>query len=72
MDFTKNFKNTFSTECFRPTASEEEKQLNNGDELRVFQWVKLWQSGWEGSQSAFTCSKSAIETLEQGMKYVQS
>ena len=24
------------------------------------------------SQSAFTCSKLAIETLEQGVKYVQS
>ena len=25
-----------------------------------------------GSQSAFTCSKLIIETLEQGVKYVQS
>ena len=31
--------------------------------------------GWavqKASQSAFTCSKLIIETLEQGVKYVQS
>ena len=27
---------------------------------------------WKGSQPAFTCSKLTIETLEQGVKYVQS
>ena len=30
-------------------------------------------AGWYvATQSAFTCSKLAIETLEQGVKYVQS
>ena len=28
--------------------------------------------GCDGNQSAFTCSKSTVETLEQGVKYVQS
>ena len=27
---------------------------------------------YEGNQSAFTCSELTIETLEQGVKYVQS
>ena len=27
---------------------------------------------YTGSQPAFTCSKLTIETLEQGVKYVQS
>ena len=33
----------------------------------------LWISGsWGTTQLTFTCSKSAIETLEKGVKYVQS
>ena len=28
--------------------------------------------GWVASQLAITCSKLTIETLEQGVKYVQS
>ena len=31
-----------------------------------------WDTKKLGTQSAFTCSKLTIETLEQGMKYVQS
>ena len=34
------FKNMFFIEHLRATAFEEEKQLNNDDELRVFRWVK--------------------------------
>ena len=40
-------------------------------------WISFWY--WEGveiknaaSQLTFTCSKSTIETLEKGVKYVQS
>ena len=33
---------------------------------------KLSLSARSTSQPAFTCSKSTIETLEQGVKYVQS
>ena len=30
------------------------------------------KEGYNSAQSAFTCSKLIIETLEQGVKYVQS
>ena len=33
---------------------------------------KLFVLNKTTSQPAFTCSKSTIETLEQGVKYVQS
>ena len=32
----------------------------------------VWRKGLLSSQSAFTSSKLTIETLEQGVKYVQS
>ena len=34
--------------------------------------LRFAQSSSEHSQSAFICSKLTIETLEQGVKYVQS
>ena len=33
---------------------------------------EFWSIFWGDSQSEFTCSKLAIETLEEGVKYVQS
>ena len=33
---------------------------------------QVFQNGFEWSQPLFTCSKLTIETLEQGVKYVQS
>ena len=33
---------------------------------------KISKNIWISPQSAFTCSKLIIETLEQGVKYVQS
>ena len=49
------------------------------NEVSGMKWIKtdisITQSNsinWFLSQPAFTCSKLAIETLEQGVKYVQS
>ena len=48
-------------------------------ELEILLWGiflmcdgNLRRSDFDHSQSAFTCSKLTIETLEQGVKYVQS
>ena len=35
-------------------------------------WKNILSAEVVGSQPAFTCSKLTIETLEQGVKYVQS
>ena len=43
--------------------------------LQCYLWVKSASNAsvfLDLSQSAFTCLKLTIETLEQGMKYVQS
>ena len=41
--------------------------------LRNLAFLNCNLSSWRNPvQSAFTCSKLTIETLEQGMKYVQS
>ena len=49
------------------------------NEVSGMKWIKtdisITQSNsinWFLSQPAFTCSKLAMETLEQGVKYVQS
>ena len=41
---------------------------NNG----LKKWVNELTNPVQTSQPAFTCSKLTLETLEQGMKYVQS
>ena len=52
-----------SSQCFHFIPPE-----NTGQE-----WVKEFtRESFEPSQPAFTCSKLTIETLEQGVKYVQS
>ena len=38
----------------------------------IFSCCDAMKSGSSTSQSAITCSKLTIETLEQGVKYVQS
>ena len=38
----------------------------------IDKWFNLYFSGISISQPAFTCLKFTIETLEQGVKYVQS
>ena len=45
------------------------------EKFSVYSAVKLTscnQGFKKGTQPAFTCSKLTTETLEQGMKYVQS
>ena len=42
------------------------KKLPKKQPLRWFFWKSFW------TQSAFTCSKLTIETVEQDVKYVQS
>ena len=38
----------------------------------IFPFFPLFQNPREQTQPPFTCSKLTIETLEQGVKYVQS
>ena len=40
--------------------------------LHSISWVKSPVFELETTQPAFTCSKLTIETLEQGVKYVQN
>ena len=48
---------------FRPEAGQEGLRKK---------YIKLYASGDEVSQPAFTYSKSTIGTLEKGVKYVQN
>ena len=57
---------------------------SGGTEVNYFAWIRLiWNQetipyqDWfdilvEPAQPAFTCSKLAIETVKQGVKYVQT
>ena len=43
------------------------------DPSRITLWnVKAWFDFTQDKTKAFTCSKLTIETIEQGVKYVQS
>ena len=47
---------------------EIKKKINQ----KVIGWVEIYVQYEDSTQPAITCSKLTIETLEQGMKYVQS
>ena len=62
--FESNQKHVFFLAVYHCESSTNAlEHLNNNIKINV--WVQK-------SQLAFTCSKLTIETLEQGLKYVQS
>ena len=48
------------------------KEINNNRKIQNSWYGRLFSTKFELSQLAFTCSKLTLETLEQGVKYVQS
>ena len=50
----------FFIEHLRATAFEEEKQLNNDDELRVFRWVKSDTQDRKVSYSNLACFQAEL------------
>ena len=61
-EFCDNFKNTYLEEHLQMVASPF-YLFNPFQASAEFLWT---------SQPSFTCSKSTMETLEKGVKYVQS
>ena len=59
--------------CFQPLL-DEAFSPHIKDTLKVYFWQRniLLYTTTLNTQPAFTCSKLTLETLEQGVKYVQS
>ena len=69
MEFKIRTKNNF----FNITRSSKTKNnLEHTFNLQINLFTSEYLSKESVSQSAFTCSKLTTETLEQGVKYVQS
>ena len=58
----------FHAKCLRDKFLYRKSLLNGPSKNRIF-WDESEQTG---SQQTFTCSNSTIETLEKGVKHVQS
>ena len=87
-EFWEIFKNTFFCRTLPVAASVNETKCNlnlfhvtglflyplktGGIEMRPVAWNGLIISFWEYFQPAFSCSKLAIEVIEQGVTCVQS
>ena len=56
----------------RTSKTVTEMKVNVEQALKWGSYRKLFASARQTSQPAFSCSKLTIETLEQGVKYVQS
>ena len=68
-DFTITFKQSESTESVTHRLFDSVLSKKKLDEMPVFPHTLRVKGN---SQPAITCSKLTIETLEQGVKYVQS
>ena len=55
-----------------PVQSQQQKQSNSHACWSSFIIIDLEPIFDQGTQQTVTCSKSAIETLEKGVKYVKS
>ena len=56
----------------RTSKTVTEMKVNVEQALKWGSYRKLFASARQTSQPTFSCSKLTIETLEQGVKYVQS
>ena len=66
---TQNNKFTISLQYLKKEISDD-VDLLHADKHESF--LQLDAMNFDGTQWAFTCSKLTIETLEQGVKYVQN
>ena len=50
------------------TETNKKKEIYNQEKLPLI----TWRNHFLATQLTFTCSKSTVETLKKGIKYVQS
>ena len=66
--------NNYNLRKFQELATEKKRAVKNVIDTLSYRTSQLWSLLPEGIklQPTFTCSKLTVETLGQGVKYVQS